>query len=398
MNLRKNSKGSVNIAASKNKLLIRLPRQINNGKQQQIYTGLNDTPSNRKRVLLICLQIEADIQNLLLDSTFQKYREALRQLRTPHTIINESKPNLLELWVKYSNFKQSQIGEAYFEKFFLRHFKKSIESLPTREITPQAALIIRDYLLTTRSSDAAKRLLVQYNAACNWALKSKLIENNPFNGIHKDIKSKKLDWRSIDPFTHSEQLTIIQAFQNHPKYSGYKDFVKFLFLTGSRLNEAVALQWQHINFDCSQILICETFDDKFGRKHTTKTGLSRNFPCNHQLREFLINLRPVDFKSDDLLFQSPINGREIKLKTFHNVWHGYQPRKNYQVTGIIPELVKQGLVARYRKPYNIRHTFISNCLERGIPVTQIAQWVGNSPEIIYKHYAGIIQHCEVPEL
>jgi integrase len=239
---------------------------------------------------------------------------------------------------------------------------------------------------------------VQYNACCKWAKKSGIIADNPFEGIHQDIKSKKPNWQSIDPFTHLEMLAIIEAFRKHPKYSGYASFIEMLFLTGMRLGEAIALQWHHINLESCEILIRESFDRKFGRKFTTKTGEARKFPCNQQLREFLINLRPVHFNPADLLFRSPVDGQVIKLKHFHNVWKGYEPSKKYQVQGIIPELVDQGLVARYRKPYNIRHTFITNCLEKGIPVSQISRWVGNSPEIIYKHYSGIINLCEVPAL
>jgi integrase len=394
---RKSPKGSVTIGAAKNKLLIRLPRQINNGKQQQIYTGLIDNSKNRKQVTLICLQIETDVENSTLDYSLQRYKDALSLLRYQHLIIRPT-VDLLELWVKYSNFKQHQVSEAYFDKFFLHHFKNSIENLPTREINHRSAVEIRDYLLKTRSADTSKRLLVQYNACCKWAKKSGIIADNPFEGIHQDIKSKKPNWQSIDPFTHLEQLAIIEAFRKHPKYSGYAHFIEMLFLTGMRLGEAIALQWHHTNLKASEILINESFDRKFGRKFTTKTGKARKFPCNQQLREFLIVLRPVNSKPDDLLFPSPVDGQIIKLKTFHNVWKGYEPSKKYQVQGIIPELVDKGLVARYRKPYNIRHTFITNCLEKGIPVSQISRWVGNSPEIIYKHYSGIINHCKVPEL
>jgi hypothetical protein len=36
-------------------------------------------------------------------------------------------------------------------------------------------------------------------------------------------------------------------------------------------------------------------------------------------------------------------------------------------------------------------------LEKGVTVVQVAKWVGNSPEIIMKHYAGTIRQIQVPE-
>ncbi|NJM19885.1 MAG: site-specific integrase [Richelia sp. SM1_7_0] len=398
MNKLKSKNGSVSITSVQGKLLIRLPRKVSNGKQQVIYCGLSDTPFYRKQVQLICWDIEADIENLTLDCTLERYKDALRSIREPQQLIKPSAPDLLEIWIKYAEFKKSSVSQAYYHETLMGNSFKTIQKLPTKALNQQAALKIRDSLLKTRSSDTTKRLLTQFNACCNWAVKSGMIADNPFNGLSRDIKGLKADWQSIDPFTHFESLAIIEAFRKHPKYSGYANFIEMLFLTGMRLGEAIALQWHHINLESSEILINESFDRKFGRKYTTKTGISRKFPCNQQLRDFLIKLRSQNYQSDALLFPSPVNGQVIKLKHFHNVWKGYQPSKKYDVQGIIPELVDKGLVARYRKPYNIRHTFITNCLEKGIPVSQISRWVGNSPEIIYKHYSGIINTCEVPEL
>jgi hypothetical protein len=42
-------------------------------------------------------------------------------------------------------------------------------------------------------------------------------------------------------------------------------------------------------------------------------------------------------------------------------------------------------------------TFITRCLEAGVSPVQIAQWVGNSPAMIYSHYAGVISKVSVPE-
>jgi hypothetical protein len=41
---------------------------------------------------------------------------------------------------------------------------------------------------------------------------------------------------------------------------------------------------------------------------------------------------------------------------------------------------------------------ISRWLETGIPVTQAAAWAGNTSEVIWKHYAGVTQKFEMPNL
>ncbi|MEH2079554.1 MAG: hypothetical protein V7K89_05925 [Nostoc sp.] len=40
---------------------------------------------------------------------------------------------------------------------------------------------------------------------------------------------------------------------------------------------------------------------------------------------------------------------------------------------MVSQLVEEGKIARYRPPYNARHTFITECLERGVPVQQVAR-------------------------
>ncbi|MEM9485517.1 MAG: hypothetical protein AAGA83_17720 [Cyanobacteria bacterium P01_F01_bin.116] len=69
---------------------------------------------------------------------------------------------------------------------------------------------------------------------------------------------------------------------------------------------------------------------------------------------------------------------------------------NFRSRGWTAILAQLGI--RYRKPYQARHTFITHCLQEGISVQQVAKWVGNSPEIIMKHYAGILEQLQVPEI
>jgi site-specific recombinase XerD len=56
-----------------------------------------------------------------------------------------------------------------------------------------------------------------------------------------------------------------------------------------------------------------------------------------------------------------------------------------------------GQVERYLPLYNARHTFITLALENGLDAKDISRLVGNSPEIIYKHYAGSKRELFVPE-
>lgn len=60
-------------------------------------------------------------------------------------------------------------------------------------------------------------------------------------------------------------------------------------------------------------------------------------------------------------------------------------------------LVKAGKVERYLPQYNIRHTCITLALKNGLDAKDVARLVGNSPESIYRHYAGNKRELFVPE-
>ncbi len=60
----------------------------------------------------------------------------------------------------------------------------------------------------------------------------------------------------IDPFTLEERDKIIETFKNERHYKYYAPFIEFLFMTGCRPSEGIALQWKHISNDFKALLIC----------------------------------------------------------------------------------------------------------------------------------------------
>ncbi|MBD2169245.1 site-specific integrase [Calothrix membranacea FACHB-236] len=379
---------NVTIAAYRGYWRLQLSRKIAGGKQAHIYTGLDATTQNHRKASIVALQIEADLEAGCFDGTLEKYRasfEAEKNKLRNQVIIAPKYPDLKQLWSGYCDFKESQVSNTTFHQDFLGRYFNAIKSLPSLDI--KNAIAIRDHLIATRPTYSAKRLLIQINACCKWALKSGLIAQNPFDGLATDIKVKRWGRDKIDPFTPTEREAIIQAFESHTLYSGYTSFIRFLFLTGARPGEAIALRWQHINSKCTEIYFCESFS-RHGRSPTTKTGESRKFPCNSQLQHFLLNIRPNKYRRDALVFPSLTDEKEIKISYFTSVvWR----------SGVINNLVQEGLVQRYRPVYTCRSTFITECLEVKISAQQVAKWVGNSPEIIFQHYAGILSDTDVPE-
>lgn len=363
-------KGSVNLDVSRGLLRLRLPRHLFSGKQVYIHLGLSDTPINRRIAQAKAQVIEADILFERFDPTLAKYKAPV--YAAPGSSVHHSEPSLLELWPQYSEFKAKTLSSSSMKDF--RRTANHIARLPDPSL--KAAKQIARYLQEFLSANTAKRTLTQINACCNWAVEQELIEENPFKGMSARVKVKRD--RAINPFTRAERQMIIAAFEQHEQHRHYAAFVKFLFATGCRTSEAIGLTWQHISPDLTFITFAEVVVEGV-RSKSTKTHKIRKFPVNENLRELLLSIQANEDPTAPVFTDK--QGNLVRANNFL--------RRHWQ------PLIKSLPIA-YRPQCNTRHSFITECLNAKVPIAQVAAWVGNSPEIILRHYAGLVS-SQVPD-
>jgi len=205
------------------------------------------------------------------------------------------------------------------------------------------------------SPHTIRKTLNRCNASLEWAIEQNLIVSNPLVGL-KLPKTKRA--KQTDPFSLSEIRAILQAFQGTSYYS----LVAFLLLTGCRPSEALALTWDRINLlerfiEFDKALVAGEL------KQGLKTQSRRKFPINDQLAGLL---EQIPKNGNDLLFP-------VKLENFRYAW-----KRTLQKAGI-----------RYRSPYNLRATFISESIKKGLNPAIVAKIAGNSPTVIYRHYLEV---------
>lgn len=376
-NKSRSCKATVGIETKAGKLRLRLPRSVieGAGSLRYISTGLDNTTDNYKKAQVVAWAIEADIRAGTLDTTLERYKLAFRPKQQV-----ERQPDILELWLAYVEYKRPQVAETTWLKNYKRTLTNHVQSLPSHKLTD--ASVICDYLLANASVAQAKRVLRYLSECCVWACKRKLISSNPFTGMAADIRQPKHK-PTIQPFTAQERDSILAHFRLHQPH--YLSFVSFMFLTGCRTGEAIGLRWANVAEDCTSLTFAESLDSDTKIRKSTKTGVTRTLPANSQLKQLMSTI--ARGKPDEPVFTNK-KGRPIHNSVF--VYRVWKPS--------LGALVDQGKLTSYKRLYNTRHTFISHCLEAGIPVTSIASWVGNSPEILMKHYAGIVSNHEVPLL
>ncbi|WP_228038278.1 Arm DNA-binding domain-containing protein [Nostoc sp. LEGE 12450] len=230
-------KGSVSIINSNGRIQLRFHYA---GKRHYLSTGWLDTPASRKLAKLKAAEIEKDILYEQLDETLAKYKPASSlSTVTPVTPIQKPKPQLDELWDKYSEFKKPQVSPSTYAKDFSKH-RNHIAKLPTRSLDEASA--IRDHLLSNLTPDAAKRCLTQLKACCNWAMEEGLIDTNPFAAMKIKVPKGTSEEQDINPFNKEERNLIIRTFASDRHYRHYTNYVRFLFFTGCRPSEAVGLK------------------------------------------------------------------------------------------------------------------------------------------------------------
>jgi integrase len=151
-------------------------------------------------------------------------------------------------------------------------------------------------------------------------------------------------------------------------------YTEFMLQTAMRTGEVRALQWSDIKEN--KILVHSNWTLTHGYKDSTKTNKKRWVPLNSRCQAILEQLPRENeciFPWNRLAFQSYFRK---KLQPLHGV----------------------GLISHLYRPYDCRHTAISRWIEAGIPVPQVANWAGNTSEVIFKHYCNTTQEYEMPVL
>jgi integrase len=369
------------------------------GNRYNIPTGLpfNETNKNLK-LKTVGKDIERDIVLGTFDITLVKYRE-LANLAPKGSASAAKQLKLDELWDRFVIFKSKSCSENTMDTMY-GQYGRYVKRLPTQDLSK--ATEMRDWVIESIPSNSAKRFIVRINACCEWGMDSGLIENNPFQRLVKTVKVSKTERKTedddIQPFTASEKDAILEAFlldkfklkKSAFTHSYYFPFVAFCFMTGCRPNsEAVALRWENISADCSSIVFeAAVIDTNEGRKRRSglKTQAQRTFPCPKSLQTLLqAHKAKADSqgsgKPSDLVFPGHKGDFLDPDALRKGAW----------------TQVLQGLGLKARGLYQTRHTFITQMLKRNASVQDVAKWVGNSPEVIYRHYAGYTRDCVVPE-
>ena len=327
----------------------------------------------------IASQIKTDIIAGYFDITLEKYQPKVKQ--PDKAVLNNKQAaiNLKDLWERYKVAKQAKLAETT-KKSIWCDVDRMLGKLRVNELKHDNACLIVNNLLKFYSASTLERLLIEVETCSNWAFENNLIHTHIWKQLRKQLPERPKSDRTKKAYSRDEINIIIEAFRfdwycsskSAFKDSWYADFIEFLFLTGCRPEDAIALTWNCIQ---DKVIVFDKAYSK-GVLKSTKNNKTRLFPLTPQLRDLLDRRRShLLNKSDNLVFPSQ-RGNCINLKDFTQ---RYTKR-------IVENLVKEGKVKQYLPTYNLRNTSITHYLRQGVDIATVAALMETSEEMINKHY------------
>nr|WP_314493211.1 tyrosine-type recombinase/integrase [uncultured Pseudomonas sp.] len=240
--------------------------------------------------------------------------------------------------------------------------------------------LLRRIVATSKwTSPAVKRnAMVKLSTILRSAVLDGLISRNPAESIQLPARTRK----EVDPFTLEEANAIIAQLYAHKHWPSqiYAAFFEFMFFTGLRLSEGLALQWD--TFDEAKRTIHVRRTIALGVvEERTKTGRDRFVLLNERALHALGFARQYaerrklgkgQFTESPFIFPPGKNGEYVKQTS--DIHHQWRP-------------TLKALGVRYRPPYNCRHTYATICLMSGLNPAFIAQQLGHSVQMLLSTYA-----------
>lgn len=255
-----------------------------------------------------------------------------------------------------------------------RQVTRWLERCPVQDLSQGRQVVI--WLLQQQPTLAVRRVCMYVRCMYRWACADDvgLIAGNPVANFRMPKAPQKSCDITVIPRNEIGLVLVALNAKRQNRGVNWSLYAEFMLQTAMRTGEVRAAKWSDIKE--GKLLVHSNYTLTHGLKNSTKTNKQRWVPLNSRAQEILLDLPRCSefiFPWNRYAFQSFFNDR-------------------------MKELSSVGLIEKRYRPYDLRHVAISRWLEAGIPVTQAAQWAGNTSEVIWKHYAGSTTDYEMPVL
>ncbi|MGR6778518.1 tyrosine-type recombinase/integrase [Moritella viscosa] len=316
-----------------------------------------------------------------------------------HQIIDELISDYLEMQIKANKEKEARKGnEKYATE--IRHWRRIKafydEKMLLKELTVRE---VRDYFLNieTPSNTQLGRIQFCFKNIFERALEYKLINKNDVVDL-KNIKVEKKNIEDRDAFTPDEFHILFSYALTEYKTSGKGIlhnkmcvfYVSFMYHAGLRSGEEMmGLKWSDLGVSVHNDLYCTV------RKGKTEGGSKKNRNVILDLKANAQLLFVATLKHPSLIKNLNDNDALLCLKQNKSNEHifatKYSETPDYRTTfnNWLKELREINYLPDTKNfvLYSMRHSYITNAIEKNIPLTLIAENAGTSVRMIENHYS-----------
>jgi integrase len=207
-------------------------------------------------------------------------------------------------------------------------------------------------------------------AMLNAAVDDQVILANPADKLGRQlrlVKSTTTRQEEIKAFTREQlALFLAAAWKKEPRFA---PFFLLLARAGLRLGEALALEWQDVNFTAREIRVARAFSA--GEIETPKAGHGRTVDMSQQLARTLNRLQ-TDRKSETL----KRGWSEYPAWVFCSTTG--TPMEERNVRRAFARVLKAAKLPGHFTPHGLRHTFASLLLQMGVSPAYVQRQLGHA--------------------
>ncbi|HXZ24444.1 MAG TPA: tyrosine-type recombinase/integrase [Methanomassiliicoccales archaeon] len=218
----------------------------------------------------------------------------------------------------------------------------------------------------------------------NLLIETQVLSCNPVPRMMKEVAEsarahpERQPTRNRDAWTPEEAWTLMDVAESRER--AWAPIFFFYFQTGARLGEGIALKWDAVNLVDGDIHIRRAVSG--GEEGDPKWGKDRHVPIANELHGLLRRVardRQIadPWTSPEYVFLSP-RGCRIDKDNLERAWNRVRTHAH----------AKHGV--RPFSLHSFRHTWVSTMLRSGEDPQWVAKCVGDSLDVIYKHYSHAI--------
>lgn len=276
----------------------------------------------------------------------------------------------LDKWLNAQRIESStRAGYSSGVKFWKEHPPEALGSKPIA-VKALRALKRSDVLTAIASRpDLTGKTINNYVQVLREALELAVDDGDLKENPVAKIPPAKHQKEPPDPFSRDEASQIVASVHaNHP--GQVANFTEFWVWTGMRTSEIFGLKWEKVDLASGSVLVDSAVVR--GESKQTKTNVARTVRLNSMALAAITRQKAYTYLAGGPVFHDP------RCDT------PWVDERAYRRSFWTPTLKRLGI--RYRRPYNLRHTYATIMLMAGMNHSFCAKQLGHSVEMFQRTY------------